>query len=232
MHSSLQAAYVLHVRDYRETSGLVDVLTSHDGRLTLLAKGFKTGKRQRKSFLQPFRKLSIAWSGRGELKTLAVAEESEAPIVLEEKALVSGLYVNELLMRLLHPHDPHPDIFALYEQTIRNLSASSTLENVLRKYEMDILEALGYGLMLDVDVEGRDLDPTASYCYLFDSGPLKSDQVVHNGILLTGRTLLSMKAGKLYGEQAFKQSKQLMRYILAQYIGEKPLKTREMFKYY
>jgi DNA repair protein RecO (recombination protein O) len=200
--------------------------------MTLLAKGFKSGKKQRKSFLQPFRKLSIAWVGRGELKTLTTAEEMEAPLVLEDKALMSGLYVNELLMRLLHPHDPHAEIFELYEQTLSALSTSVTLELVLRTYEKNILEALGYGLLLDTDVEGAALDPQSLYCYLSESGPVKTDKPVSGGVLLSGKTLLLMNSGKLDGEQALKESKLLMRYILSHYIGEKPLKTRELFRYY
>jgi DNA repair protein RecO (recombination protein O) len=232
MNDALQSAYVLHVRSYRETSGLIDFITPDFGRLTLLAKGFKSGKKQRKSFLQPFRKLSIAWVGRGELKTLTTAEEMEAPFVLEDKALMSGLYVNELLTRLLHPHDPHAEIFELYEQTLSALSTSVALELVLRNYEKNILEALGYGLLLDVDVQGEALDPQSLYCYLPESGPVKSDKPVSGGILLSGKTLLLMNSGKLCGEQALKESKLLMRYILSHYIGEKPLKTRELFRYY
>jgi DNA repair protein RecO (recombination protein O) len=232
MNDALQSAYVLHVRSYRETSGLIDFITPEFGRMTLLAKGFKSGKKQRKSFLQPFRKLSIAWVGRGELKTLTTAEEMEAPLVLEEKALMSGLYVNELLTRLLHPHDPHVEIFELYEQTLSALSTSVTLELVLRNYEKNILEALGYGLLLDADVEGEALDPRSFYCYLPESGPVKTDKPVSGGVLLSGQTLLMMNSGKLSGERALKESKLLMRHILSHYIGEKPIKTRELFRYY
>ncbi len=232
MNSELQPAYVLHVRSYRETSGLIDFITPEYGRLTLLAKGFKSGKARRKSYLQPFRKLTIAWAGRGELKTLTTAEEVEAPLVLEDKLLVSGLYVNELLTRLLHPHDPHAEIFALYEQTLRDLSTAASVELVLRNYEKNILEELGYGLLLDVDVDGTALDPKSQYCYLPESGPIKSDRPVGGGMLLSGETLLSMGCGQLRGEKELKESKMLMRFILGRYIGEKPLKTRELFRYY
>ncbi len=232
MNDTLQSAYVLHVRSYRESSGLIDFITPDHGRLTLLAKGFKSGKKQRKTFLQPFRKLSIAWVGRGELKTLSVAEEAEPPLVLEEQALMSALYVNELLTRLLHPHDPHAEIFELYENTLKALSDASVLELVLRNYEKNILEALGYGMMLDTDVDGVALDPQSMYCYLPESGPVRSDRPIGGGVLLSGETLLLMHSGKLSGERALKESKLLMRYILSRYIGEKPLKTRELFRYY
>ena len=232
MSSNLQSAYVLHVRSYRETSGLIDFITEQEGRMTLLAKGFKTGKKQSKSFIQPFRKLTIAWSGRGELKTLVTAEEQGAPVALEDNALISGLYVNELMTRLLHPHDPHPEIFDIYEQTINALANTETLEQVLRQYEKNILESLGYGLLLDRDIDGNEIEPQASYCYLLESGPLKTDRRMHEGVVISGDTLLSLQADQLKTPQAFKESKQLMRYILSRYIGDKPLKTKELFRYY
>ena len=232
MNPTLQSAYVLHVRSYRETSGLIDFITEQEGRMTLLAKGFKSGKKQSKSFIQPFRKLTIAWSGRGELKTLVVAEEQDTPIALEEIALISGLYVNELMTRLLHPHDPHPEIFEIYEQTINALANTEAVEQVLRQYEKNILESLGYGLLLDRDVDGNEIEPQASYCYLLESGPLKTDRRMHEGVVISGDTLLSLQADQLKTPQAFKESKQLMRYILSRYIGDKPLKTKELFRYY
>jgi len=232
MNPTLQSAYVLHVRSYRETSGLIDFITEQEGRMTLLAKGFKSGKKQSKSFIQPFRKLTIAWSGRGELKTLVVAEEQDTPIALEETALISGLYVNELMTRLLHPHDPHPEIFEIYEQTINALANTEAVEQVLRQYEKNILESLGYGLLLDRDVDGNEIEPQASYCYLLESGPLKTGRRMHEGVVISGDTLLSLQADQLKTPQAFKESKQLMRYILSRYIGDKPLKTKELFRYY
>lgn len=232
MNSSLQSAYVLHVRNYRETSGLIDFITAQDGRITLLAKGFKSGKKQSKSFLQPFRHLTIAWSGRGELKVLSVAEEMEAPVTLAATALISGFYVNELMTRLLHPLDPQPEIFELYEQTIKALANTKTLEPVLRQYEKNMLKSLGYGLLLDTDVDGKAIEREKNYCYLLEAGPLKIDSLQHEGVVVSGETLLSLHSGQLERPQTLRESKQLMRYVLSRYIGKKPLKTKELFQYY
>jgi len=232
MITSLQSAYILHSRSYKESSGLLDLITEQDGRISLLAKGFKSGKKSKKSFLQPFRKLSIAWVGRSELKTLTVAEEQGLPIVLEENALMSGLYVNELLARLIHPHDPHPEIFEIYENTIQALSSPVNVECLLRYFEKNILEALGYGLQLTADVDGEVLDPGASYCYVLESGPYKSTRPIHGGVMVAGETLLRLESNQLEGIEPLKESKRLMRYILSPYLGSKPLKTRELFRYY
>lgn len=232
MIKTLQSAYILHIRNYKESSGLLDVITRHDGRISLLAKGFKSGKKNTKTYLQPFRKLSMAWAGRGDLKTLTVAEEQGLPIVLEENALMSGLYVNELLSRLLQPYDPHPEIFDIYESTITTLANTVDLEIALRYFEKNLLEALGYGLQLTSDIDGEALDPLCNYCYILESGPYKSERAFGGGVMVAGETLLQLHAGQLNGVRAHRESKQLMRYILSFYIGTKPLKTRELFRYY
>ncbi|NOY66082.1 MAG: DNA repair protein RecO [Gammaproteobacteria bacterium] len=232
MNPSLQSAYILHVRNYRETSGLVDFFTEDDGRINLLAKGYRANTKSRKSFLQPFRKLSISWRGRGELKTLAVAEETGSPVRLENHALVSALYVNELMTRLLQPLDPHPELFEMYEMTIKMLGQTSNLEPVLRFFERNILDVMGYGLQLMIDSEGNTIDENAQYCYIADMGPVKSMKPLQNGVMLQGKTLLSLNSSEIVDSAVLKECKALMRYILPHYTGEKPLKTRELFKHY
>lgn len=232
MNPCLQSAYILHVRNYRETSGLVDFFTEDDGRINLLAQGYRANTKSRKSFLQPFRKLSISWRGRGELKTLAVAEETGIPARLENHALVSALYVNELMTRLLQPLDPHPELFEMYEMTIKMLGQTSSLESVLRFFERNILDVMGYGLQLIIDSEGNTIDENAQYCYIADIGPVKSMKPLQNGVMLQGKTLLSLNSSEIVDPAVLKECKALMRYILPHYTGEKPLKTRELFKHY
>jgi len=232
MNASLQSAYILHVRNYRETSGLIDFFTRDDGRINLLAKGYRSNTKSAKSFLQPFRKLSINWRGKSELKTLATSEEISTPITLDHSALISGLYVNELITRLLQPLDPHPELFDIYERTILSLSHTECLESVLRMFERDILGVMGYGLQLSVASNGEDVAPETYYCYVADMGPIISLKPLQGGVMVKGNTLLSLSSSEISDTDVLKESKMLMRYILPFYIGEKPLKTRELFRHY
>jgi len=232
MNDNFQTAYVLHVRHYRETSGLVDFMTHDSGRLSLLAKGYKRQGKSAKSFLQPFRKLSITWRGRGELKTLAAAEELAGPVNLEGQSLISGLYINELITRLLQPMDPHPELFELYEQTISLLSNPLNLESVLRLFERNVLDVMGYGLQLTANSDGEEIEEDVDYCYVVDQGAVKSNKVLQNGIMLKGKTLLSLNASDMMDPEVLKESKNLMRYVLSHHVGNKPLKTRDLFRYY
>jgi len=232
MNTSLESAYVLHARHYRETSGLIEFFTKDSGRICLLAKGYKSNTKSRKSYLQPFRKLSIGWSGRSELKTLSVAEEVNTPIKFDNQTLISGLYINEIMIRLLQPLDPHPELFDIYEETVQLLEMTENVELVLRLFERDILEVMGYGLQLLTDSDGSDIGIDEEYCYIADIGPVKSNKSFDGGILLKGKTLLSLHASIMNDADVLRESKLLMRYVLSRYLGNKPLKTRELFRYY
>jgi len=229
---SIESAYILHIRDYRESSALLDVISEHEGRFSLIAKGVKSAKRKQNLHLQCFRKIAISWAGRSDLKTLTSAEELGLPLKLSENTLLAGFYLNELLTRLLQPFDPHPEIFNLYEHTLSALTESSQMEQTLRLFEKNLLQALGYGLQLTHDVTANDINREASYCYLLESGPrlVVSDQ--SQGVIVSGKTLLALHSECLDDPESLKESKRLMRYLLSPYIGQRPLKTRELFNYY
>lgn len=229
---ALESAYILHIRDYRESSALVDVLTQQEGRFSLVAKGVKSTRRNQKSHLQCFRKLAISWAGRSDLKTLTSAEEQAVPLKLSETPLLAGFYVNELLTRLLQPFDPHPEIFEIYEQVLSALAEPQPIEQTLRLFEKNLLEALGYGMQLTIDISGNEIDSVKNYCYLLESGPRPVEPGQSQGVIVSGKTLLSMHAGCLDSAESLKESKRLMRYLLSPYIGHRPLKTRELFNYY
>jgi DNA repair protein RecO (recombination protein O) len=65
---------------------------------------------------------ALSFSGRGELKTLTAREAAGTAVSLRGDRLYSGLYVNELLVRLLHRYDPHPQLFVAYGDTLQSLA--------------------------------------------------------------------------------------------------------------
>jgi DNA repair protein RecO (recombination protein O) len=225
---TLQPAYVLHVRPYRETSGLIDFITRDHGRIRLVAKGYR-GKSSRNRFsLQPFRSLEIDWRGKGDLKTLVVAEETGHPLKLGQLSLIAGLYINELLINLLHQNDPAEELFVLYVSTLEQLMETDNIEPVLRFFERDLLDLLGYGLQLTVNNEAI-VEDDAIYCYLVEQGPLPT-KIAGQGVEVSGEALRSLSQGKFTSVRALKESKALMRYVLSYYLNGKELKTRELFR--
>lgn len=226
--SVLQHAYLLHRRPYRESSLLVDAFTAQAGRITLIAKGARGGRKGNAAILQPFQPLLISWTLRGEVGTLTAVEAREQRLTLSGTALFSGFYLNELLMRLLARHDPHPELFASYEITLQRLGEPAVAEWALRRFECDLLESLGYGLLLEQSVEGQPIQPHMNYCYHLEHGPAAAGEP-GRCLQVSGEALLALASGEMPAEPARREAKRLMRAALALYLGSKPLQSRELF---
>ena len=231
MRYTLQPSYVLHQRPYRETSLLLEIFSLEHGRLGLVARGARRGKSGWRALLQAFRPLLLSWSGRGELCSLVGAEPGDPMPQLQGHALLSAFYVNELLMRLLHRHEPHPELYQAYQCALVSLAGHGEAEQILRIFEKRLLEAIGYGLILDTDVaSGQPVLPGRKYVYGVEQGPSSAPLGSQGGVLLDGETLVALERERLDSPEIRVQAKALMRYVLAVYLGDKPLASRELFR--
>lgn len=231
-HHFQDQAYVLHSRAYRNTSLIVDVLTREHGRLSLVAKGAKAGKSPLASKLQPYQPLFLEWGGQGELQTLYKAE-TDGPThqVFSGDVLYHGFYLHELLMRLLHRHDPHPELFDDYAKCLRALVQAEHKDVPLRYFELQLLESLGYGVnLLQEAQQDRTVSPDHEYYYLIEQGPVRIDGMPMDALRVSGETLLALAQHKLTQDRQRNEAKLLMRAILDHYLGERPLKARELMQ--
>jgi DNA repair protein RecO (recombination protein O) len=230
MHITLQPGYILHQRPYRDTSALLELWTRDHGRVGAVARGVRTARSRWRGLLQPFRPLLLSWSGRGELVTLTGAECEASAALLGGRAVLSGFYLNELLLRLLPRHDPHPVLFDRYGGTLEDLRRAASYERALRLFERSLLEELGYGLALDCDAETGDaIVPERLYRYELERGPVAVPSGVHSALVVRGATLLGLARGELEEEGVLQEAKRLMRAALALYLGDRPLRSRELF---
>lgn len=142
----LQRGFVLHRRPYSETSLLVDLFTEETGRLTVIAKGARAKRSAWKSVLQPFTPLLLRWAGKGALKTLTKAEPAAITLPLQQTALYSGFYVNELITRVIEPETANLQLFQHYLQCLTGLATQPQVEPTLRLFEFHLLKILGYGI--------------------------------------------------------------------------------------
>jgi len=229
-----QPAYILHHRAFRDTSQILEVITRDHGRLSLMSRGSRGAKSRLKSILQPFRPLIVGWSGKGEMPTLTSAEPQPVKTLsLTGNALPSAFYINELIIKLLHKHDVHESIYQLYESVIRLLSDKHEIEPVLRLFEKQLLEELGFGLNLPVNAEtGEAILADDEYAYYLEHGPVSVSSVRDESYILklSGKSLLDLDANTLDSEQSLKDAKRLMRSILHYYLDGKPIKSRELFR--
>ncbi|HJT97690.1 MAG TPA: DNA repair protein RecO, partial [Rhodanobacteraceae bacterium] len=155
MRTENQPAFILHARAWRETSLLVEAFTRDHGRVGLVARGVRNPKsRLSRSSLQPLQPLLLDWSTRGELGTLIQAEQAGTPWRLGGDALIAGMYVNELVLKLSSRNDPHPRAFAAYTECLARLAEETDIAWTLRRFERDLLADLGYALLLTHTAEG------------------------------------------------------------------------------
>ncbi|PHM23920.1 DNA repair protein RecO [Xenorhabdus budapestensis] len=225
-----QRAFVLHGRPYSETSLLLDFFTENEGRIRVLAKGVRSRRSNLKGCLQPFTPLLIRWSGRGEIKTLRDAEPVSLALPLTGSVLYSGLYMNELLSRVLEQGTAYPALFFDYLQCLQILAASEhTPEHALRRFELSVLTNMGYGVdYLHCAGSGEPVTDTMTYRYREEKGFIASLVVDHYSF--TGNELKALAAREFPDTTTLKAAKRFIRIALKPYLGGKPLKSRELFR--
>ena len=229
MIENWQRGFVLHRRAYSETSLLVDVFTEDTGRLSLLAKGARARRSAWKSVLQPFTPLLLRWSGKSGLKTLTKAEPAAITLPLQQTALYSGFYVNELICRVLEQETAQPQLFQDYLRCLTELAGTPlAVEPVLRRFEFQLLQILGYGVdFLHCAGSGQPIDENMTYRYREEQGFMAS--LIKDNLTFYGRDLLAFEQRRFDDSTVLQAAKRFTRLALKPYLGSKPLKSRELF---
>ncbi len=226
-------AVILHTRPYRESSQLVDLFCRTHGRFRVVANGTRGSRNGASRKLQTFVPLFAHWRGRNELKTLVGAEPNGAVPCWGGRTLYIGLYINELMTRLLPEHDPHPELFDHYVELLRALPVTADVEPLLRRFELMLLEQLGYGVDLDTEsVSGTPVEPQGWYRFVAEEGfVLTREGAGGNGAnVFIGADLQAMAVGNYSSENVRRTAKRLLRIALEAHLGGRPLRSREFFR--
>jgi len=218
----LQPAFILQHRPYRETSQLLEVYTRDFGIVSVLAKGVRQEKSKLAGVLLPFTLIQISYLDKNELKLLTRAEfvRHYAP---QRLALYCGFYLNELLQRFLFRHDPHPELFADYQTCLDELCKGLNIEQTLRYFELEILEACGYGVELAVDRSHRPVDSRRRYSFQPNAGLVEDV-----GGCISGASLQALSIKAPLSGAALAEAKQFLRTMLDAHLQGKPLQSREV----
>lgn len=239
-----QAAYILLNRPYSETSWIIELFSRDYGRLALMAKGARRIKSTLKGSLLPFQPVLLSWTGKGDIPTLTSAEIDQNEYSLQYQdlkgdALVCGFYCNELIVNLLHRHDPHVRLFDHYHATIMALYTANdndALSNTLRIFEQALIKETGYEVSFDYEADGKTaIEDQAHYRFQSGQGFVRLAGSQRGSV--TGSLIRSLSVGdsmKIQDDSAVSASnssagKHLMRDILNQTIGYKPIISRELF---
>lgn len=222
-------AFILHQRVFRESSFLLDIFSRDHGRISLVAKGVRKQKRSQAGLLQIYQPLLLSWQGRRDLQTLTAAETNGPAYLLRAESALCGLYINELMMKLLPLGESESNLYIDYQKALFGLQEALQNEITLRLFEKQLLSHLGYGLVLDQDVEtGEPIDDGKDYYYVADEG-LYCWQTGQQRNRISGRSLQHLVTEQDFDEKSLNEIKQLMRMVIHFYLGDKALRSRELF---
>jgi len=227
-----EPAFVLHARAWRETSLLVEVLSVRHGRLGLLARGVQGPRKQAlRAALQPLQAIRFDAVLRGELAQLRRAEAQDAAPRLVGQAMLAGFYLNELVLRLAPRQDPLPELHAAYALTREYLRGGEPLAWTLRRFERDLLEALGVGPDWMHEADGRPVDPAMRYRLDPEQGPLRvlseRDGEDRNR-LVTGSALLALAADEMPASGELAGLRLALRGVLSHHLGPQGLRSWQL----
>lgn len=236
----MDRGYVLHSYHYRETSLILQVWTEKHGRMGLVAKGARRPRSAQRAVLVPFQPLTLDWFGRGELRTLKTAEPTLPATPLLGQSLMSAFYLNELLLKLTTRDDPHEGLFEAYDRAITELrSLSRSLkgrdaEPILRRFELRLLQELGYALELTQEAGTHvPIATEREYLYVVERGAIpvpREAETPANAVRLRGQTLLELDRGQLDDATTVAQAKSLMRLLINHSLNGQELATRAMVR--
>jgi DNA repair protein RecO (recombination protein O) len=240
-HRAPLTAYVLHRYDWSESSVILDLFTREQGRLAVAAKGAKKPYSNFRSVLLPFQRVMVSLSGtaakdestNSEVQNLRGAEWAGGAAMLTGAALFSGFYLNELLMKLLARHDPHPALFDVYAATLPELASNDdiSVQAALRAFELTLLQQTG--LLPDLSLVTQT---QASVGVERRYGLLPETGVVAGGEI-AGAALIGLQAALQHGSVpalqqacrvALPELKNALRGMIQHHLGSSTLRTRQV----
>lgn len=229
MRVQLQQAYCIHNRSYRESSQILEMLTPGHGLISCVRRG---AKKQATSVGFQFTPLLISWSGRGDLFTLTHVESVGVKQINLPKLCIIGIYLNELILRLVPKLSPSKEIFDLYRNIVGVLDESDNQERVLRLFEIELLALIGHGLSLDKEMD-HETPIQEGYIYRYDVG-LGPTKVAHKSTawnVIKGATLLSLQSPLEMDTNCVTEAKRLMRGIINWHLNNRPIHSREILQF-
>ncbi|MBL4821128.1 MAG: DNA repair protein RecO [Gammaproteobacteria bacterium] len=230
----LQPAYILHKQAFQNTSLLIDFFCVDYGRVRAVARGGRRAKSKYRPLLQVFHPLLVSLTGKGEVKTVAAVESSVCAIELVGERLFSGLYLNELITRLLMSNIEHSMLYKNYQNALLELQGTEDINTVLRRFELSFLTELGYGINLEQDcVSTEAVKADNIYLFVPDHGFEQVVAVQESGPSATniflGKHIMELRQLKFTDKESRDAAKRILRLALQAHLGGKPLHSRSLF---
>ncbi|MDO7084387.1 DNA repair protein RecO [Pseudocolwellia sp. AS88] len=224
MEATEQEAFILHSKPFKDNQLIVDLLTEQSGKVSAVVYTGKTQKSNKKGLLQPFLPLQVVLKGKGQLKNLSRIETSQRSYPLSGNYVFCGFYLNELLIKLLGEHIECPELFYQYKMSLQSLAEQQPVEQNLRSFEMTLLDELGQSFDFSDVFESQE----NYFYYILEEGfvPVLSKLNIPK---YSREHLLAIAEERLEDERVLRTFKLLMRQVINNLLGGKPLNSRKLF---
>jgi len=159
-------AIVLRQRKLGEADKIVTLFCAHKGKLDAVAKGVRRTKSRLAGHLEPLTLGAYLIAEGRDLDIVTQAETVEAYAALRDdlERLSRGLYCAELVDRLTPERSEANPVFRLLQETLGLLDSEEALDLAVRRFEVRLLDELGYRPALETcAVCGRRLEPAANF---------------------------------------------------------------------
>lgn len=226
----MQPAWLLHARPYRETSQIAELFSRDFGRVAVVMRGVR-GTRRAGNAPRQFVPLLVGWSGRAAMKSMRGHDANGPAPQLRGETLLAGLYLNELLLRVLKPLDAHEALFELYGRTLHALQEGDALAASLRCFEKALLVEIGYGVSFSHAADdGRPLQPGVRYAVQPDLGFVSTAAVpgIRPEETLSGQELLRIDRDDYSRAATRDGARRLFRRLLEPHLGGYPLQSSRL----
>ena len=225
-----QPTWILHQRPYRDTSSIIDIFTRDFGRVSIIAKGGRSPKSKFRGLLRPFFPIKLSWYSGKNLGNLVEIDVLGKPYNLIGDSLLSAYYLNELILKFLFKDDPQVEIFDLYSRTILNLIETGDIATELRKFELEFLKLIGYGLNLEFEaVTHLPVRDNLFYEYNPGIGLVVSDKK-NDQYVFSGTDINAINQGDFQEKKTVKSANRLLKSIINFHLDGRRLKTRRVLE--
>lgn len=228
-----EPVFLLASSPWRESSLRVEAFSRRYGRVALLARSARKRQSELRGVLVPFVPVSASWYGSQELKTLHRAEWVGGWRQPQGRALFSGLYVNELVLKLTAREDPMPELYDALAEVMEAVCCKAAYIDDLRRFEWRLLNLLGVAPDLHADGTGGDILADKTYRLMPEEAVMPvcedADALSHEAAIVEGQSLIDLREGSFRTAESLQQALKITRLFIRHLLPE-GLKSRQVLE--
>lgn len=221
MRVKIEPCYILHRKKYSENKYIIDLFSKNHGRIRTISRAIGKAKT---GLTQPFTAVYCSWQQKSSLATLVDIEHRDITLEITGQALLCAFYLNELILKAVPENEAYTKLFIQYEEVLIALSSTKNIEVLLRLFEKNLLEQIGYGIPLD-NINAHQYD---WYEYHHEHGFIAQNEF--KPYYFSAQTLVNLKQNKISSIESLRECKTLMRQALAAICSQQQLKSKALFQ--